>query len=151
MWDPNTMGLSAASVPARVPTRLPATSMLTSSPASRINLKTYSRPALSAAVYATRLTPPWGFLPNSDRALRCSIILGPLTLRGAAAEVAAEQVKVRIIAPKVDTFIEIPRSIAGGAAPAFVLLVFRQFRSRIADSPNKFLFAEVSSRFAQRS
>ena len=43
---------------------------------------------------------------------------------------------------------EVAGDVDAGPAAAFVLLVFRQFRSRIADSPNKFLFAKISSRFA---
>src|SRR5688500_5032169 len=79
MCDPKRMGLSDALDPARRPMMLPATSTEVSRPASRINPITYARPCLSNSLYATRLTPPYGFFPNSDNATRCWLIRSPLT------------------------------------------------------------------------
>ena len=65
MCDPKSSGWSDASLPARRPMMFPAKSMLGSSFAARIHSITFARAALSASLYATRDTPPSGFLPNS--------------------------------------------------------------------------------------
>src|SRR6266511_4870760 len=79
MCEPKRIGLRLLSLRARRPIRLPAASTLTSSLAARISPITYSRPRASASLYATRLTPPCGFLPTSASALMRSIRRRPFT------------------------------------------------------------------------
>src|SRR5256884_2730027 len=52
--------------------RSPAASIRTSSPAASIRPLTYARPATSASLNATRLTPPSGFAPKCASSTRCS-------------------------------------------------------------------------------
>src|SRR6516165_8482528 len=51
--------------------RLPAASVRTSSPAASIRRLTYARPATSASLNATRLTPPSGFAPKCASSSKC--------------------------------------------------------------------------------
>src|SRR5687767_2646293 len=72
MCEPVMIAGSFGSLPSRRPMMFPAVSTRTSRPASRIRPVMYSRPAMSAALNATRLTPPSGFVPNFDSsAMRC--------------------------------------------------------------------------------
>src|SRR5262245_99677 len=64
MCEPVRIAGKPASRPSRLPIMLPAASMRTRSPAAFMRDATYSRPATSAALKATRLTPPSGFAPK---------------------------------------------------------------------------------------
>src|SRR5262245_1601990 len=92
MCEPMISGFKLAPLPARRPMTLPAASTLTSSFASRISFIAYSRPFRSASLYATRLTPPCGFLPNSESSRRWPLTRSPLT-RGCDVDCGKEDAK----------------------------------------------------------
>src|SRR5450631_987893 len=69
--EPTTIVGNFRSVPSRRPIRLPAASIRTSRPAASIRLLTYTRPAISASLYAILLTPPSGFAPKRASSVRC--------------------------------------------------------------------------------
>jgi len=83
---------SFRSVPSRPSDKLPAVSIRTSSPAASIRRSTYARPATSASLNATRLTPPSGFAPKCASSARCSCSRpesatgGPAALRATRAQ-----------------------------------------------------------------
>src|SRR5919197_1004758 len=58
---------------------LPAGSMPAGGPAAPHPTLLKFRPAMSASLNATRLTPPCGFAPNCDRSVRCLLTRAPFT------------------------------------------------------------------------
>src|SRR6266540_3398870 len=70
MCEPNRIGSAPRRVPARSPMRLPTGSMRTASPACCIRSIAKPRPAMSASLNATRVTPPCGFAPKRPSSSR---------------------------------------------------------------------------------
>src|SRR3989442_5750198 len=77
--DPKRSGRASASAPGRCPRRLPTGSIRTSSPAPRIRPIAYWRPAMSASLKATQLTPPWGLRPKRDTSATARFTRSPFT------------------------------------------------------------------------
>src|SRR6266513_2127097 len=73
------MGSAPDREAARTPKILPTGSMLTVSPASFMRSIMKRRPATSASLKATRLTPPCGLVPNLERSVRCWLTREPFT------------------------------------------------------------------------
>src|SRR2546425_514242 len=79
MCEPKRMGSAPDREPGRTPKMLPTGSTLTVRPASLIRSIMKRRPATSASLNATRLTPPCGLAPYCERSARCLFTRAPLT------------------------------------------------------------------------
>src|SRR6266852_7342527 len=79
MWEPKRRGSVPDRAAGRTPTMLPTGSILTVRPAVLIRSIMKRRPATSASLNATRLTPPCGFAPYCERSARCLFTRAPLT------------------------------------------------------------------------
>src|SRR5438552_10009043 len=79
MWEPKRMGSVPDRAAGRTPKMLPTGSTLTARPAALIRSIMKRRPATSASLKATRLTPPCGFAPYCERSARCLFTRAPLT------------------------------------------------------------------------